>query len=125
MRSGGVASPPPALHTSFNPWTLCTKLHLNLVPLGDVVPSDLPDLFERVREMVAGASAFEVELGRLGGLPNSDRPRILWSGIEGSHKNLQTIACWPTVPPVGSIPPHSGARIQSHLVHRNLKKIMR
>ncbi len=63
-------------------WVTAGNIHLTLKFLGEIPPTDI----ERVRAMLAAEAqlcrGFVMTVGGLGTFPNSQRPRVVWIGIQ-------------------------------------------
>ncbi len=67
-------------------WSSPDNLHLTLRFLGDVKENDLEELFDALREDVAGSGAFALEVKGIGCFPHWRHPRVIWAGCgEGSE----------------------------------------
>ena len=66
-------------------------LHVTLKFLGDTDPALVPRIHEEVVAATAGQGAFEMWVAGVGCFPNTDRPRVVWAGLQGAEA-LVTIA---------------------------------
>lgn len=58
-------------------WSRAENLHLTLRFLGDVKENDLEELFDALRECVAGFPPFAMEIRGVGAYPNWRHPRVV------------------------------------------------
>jgi RNA 2',3'-cyclic 3'-phosphodiesterase len=63
-------------------WVRPEGIHLTLKFYGEVAPERLDVIEETVRFAVAGARPIPLRLTQLGAFPTSNRPRVLWIGLE-------------------------------------------
>jgi len=63
-------------------WVEADNLHLTLKFLGDVTPEALEQLNGALKVELIHQRSFIMSLAGLGVFPNSQRPRILWIGLE-------------------------------------------
>jgi 2'-5' RNA ligase len=63
-------------------WTKPDNLHLTLMFLGLVAPSDLERLAPRWAAACAECPTFLLRLGAIGSFPNSRRAKVLWLGFQ-------------------------------------------
>ncbi|HEY6572067.1 MAG TPA: RNA 2',3'-cyclic phosphodiesterase, partial [Candidatus Eisenbacteria bacterium] len=69
-------------------WVRPGNLHMTLRFLGDLGESGAARVGDAVERGAAGAEAPLAELGRLGGFPSLDRPRVVWVGIARGEPEL-------------------------------------
>ena len=67
-------------------------MHLTLRFHGQVPADEVNDLAAALRPAADGATAFMLRLGKLGAFPHTERPRVLWAGLEGDRAALDTTA---------------------------------
>lgn len=72
-------------------WARPEGIHLTLKFLGDVPTGQLEDLQAALDAAVAGRSPFDLRVEGLGAFPNTQRPRVVWIGVEGNLKPLKTL----------------------------------
>ncbi len=63
-------------------WSRISGVHLTLKFLGDVAPSDLPDIKSVLAEVGTRHTRFHFTIGGVGCFPNVRRPRVVWVGLE-------------------------------------------
>lgn len=74
-------------------WTQADNLHLTLRFLGDIPENDLEELFEALRDGLAGISPFVLEMTGVGAFPHWRHPRVVWAGCgEGAEDALALAA---------------------------------
>ncbi len=97
-------------------------VHLTLSFLGNVDESRLPLLAEALRHSVSGLPAFRLSIGALGAFPNARNPRVVWVGLEGDLKALQTLhrAVEEALAPLGF--PLEGRDFAPHLTLARLRE---
>lgn len=72
-------------------WTRPDQLHLTLRFHGQVPSCQLEALVAELRNATVQVPAFRLNLGRLGGFPNRENPRVLWAGLEGDLSSLDQL----------------------------------
>ncbi|MCZ6784871.1 MAG: RNA 2',3'-cyclic phosphodiesterase [Proteobacteria bacterium] len=72
-------------------WVRAEGLHVTLRFLGNVDADAVPALVGHVAGRIAGHSAFELALGRVFGLPNDHRPRVVAVDLV-PHEPLESLA---------------------------------
>ncbi len=70
-------------------WTSIASIHLTLKFLGEIEPSLIPVLASALRSV--SASSFALCIRGLGAFPNLHNPRVIWCGIEGDVRNLESL----------------------------------
>ena len=63
-------------------WSKVSGIHLTLKFLGDVAPSDLPEIKSVLAEVGTRHTQFRFTVGGVGCFPNVRRPRVVWVGVE-------------------------------------------
>jgi RNA 2',3'-cyclic 3'-phosphodiesterase len=63
-------------------WSRVSGIHLTLKFLGDVAPSDLPEIKSVLAEVGARHTRFRFTVGGVGCFPNVRRPQVVWVGLE-------------------------------------------
>jgi len=72
-------------------WVPVENIHLTLKFLGDIDAASVDPVAERM-DAAAGASApFELIAGGVGGFPNLRNFRVLWVGVDGDTRRLETL----------------------------------
>ncbi|BBO73841.1 RNA 2',3'-cyclic phosphodiesterase [Desulfosarcina widdelii] len=72
-------------------WVPVENIHLTLKFLGDVDAASVHPVAERM-DATAGANApFELIAGGVGGFPNLRSFRVLWVGVDGDTRRLETL----------------------------------
>ena len=69
-------------------WVRPEGVHLTLQFLGDVPRTQVPAIEQTLRAASTGARATQVCTGGLGAFPNTNRPRVLWIGLDGDLQPL-------------------------------------
>lgn len=73
-------------------WTDPAGWHVTLAFLGDIAPSSVPEIAKALREVAARRSVFTVPTGGFGVFPSSQRPRVLWYGVDDPSGQLAALA---------------------------------
>lgn len=58
------------------------SLHLTLAFLGETAPAQLPDVSALIDALATSCEPFTATLSGLGVFPNSDRPSVIWAGLQ-------------------------------------------
>jgi len=61
-------------------WVKPANIHITLAFLGDTEEKLLEEQGQRIQELVAAATPFELELDETGVFPHANDPKILWTG---------------------------------------------
>lgn len=69
-------------------WIPPDGIHLTLRFLGDIEPSRVPAIAERVAAAAAQTGRFWLELAGTGAFPPSGPPRVFWFGVAGELQRL-------------------------------------
>ena len=72
-------------------WVRPEGIHLTLKFLGNVSKDAMPAIESGMRRAVKGISPFTVQMQGAGCFPNSERPRVLWLGLQGDLEPLITV----------------------------------
>ncbi|MBI2935954.1 MAG: RNA 2',3'-cyclic phosphodiesterase [Chloroflexi bacterium] len=64
-------------------WVNPDGVHLTLKFLGDIRSGQVGEVVQAMAEASYGLSSFRLELKGVGGFPNLQRPRVLWTGMGG------------------------------------------
>ena len=72
-------------------WSRPEGVHLTLQFLGDVPLEAIAAILGAVRAGCAGATPVALRLGNVGAFPTIERPRVLWLGLDGDTRQLQTL----------------------------------
>ena len=72
-------------------WVKPLNIHLTLNFLGDVDPSDVEAIARLLSETVEHHPVFELVPRGVGVFPDIQRPRVLWTGIEGQTDILGSL----------------------------------
>jgi 2'-5' RNA ligase len=72
-------------------WTRPEGIHLTLKFLGDVQTKHLNDLKTALSQIAAEHTVLELGIEGLGCFPNYARPRVLWVGLIGDTRSLQSL----------------------------------
>ena len=73
-------------------WVRPDQFHLTLLFIGERPRAELPSMAERLREAVAGFSAFSLALEGVGAFPGPSRPRVVWVGVSAGAASLVRLA---------------------------------
>ena len=96
-------------------WVVPANMHLTLKFLGDVGVGDVARVCQAVREAVAGAAPFSLQVCGVGAFPNLSRPRVIWLGAAEGQEAMAALAgrVESALTELGF--PREGRRFQSHL----------
>lgn len=72
-------------------WVKSGNIHLTLKFLGDVRSELLNELGETLASVCRAHVPFELSMGKPGGFPNLERPRVIWLGLEGELEKLDAL----------------------------------
>ncbi len=72
-------------------WVPTDHLHLTLKFLGDVHNTEVPQVCEVIRTVCGAHAPFELKFAGAGGLPSTDRARVVYAGVEDSSGKLTEI----------------------------------
>jgi 2'-5' RNA ligase len=77
-----TASLKNALPKTLVRWVAPQNVHLTLKFLGDVSPTTLEQLVEKLRAKAASYGTFSMSVSGLGAFPSPHRARVIWIGLE-------------------------------------------
>lgn len=72
-------------------WTAPQNIHLTLHFLGDVSTESVEQIGTVLQQVTAIYRHFSLKLAQLGCFPNTRRPRIIWVGVTGDMKLLESL----------------------------------
>lgn len=72
-------------------WVPTDNLHLTLKFLGEVENTEIPSVCDVTRNLCQQYDPFPLRFVGTGGFPNSERPRILYAGVDDSSGALTEI----------------------------------
>ncbi len=72
-------------------WVRPENVHLTLKFLGEVGEGEVPALRGALDETARRHSPFGLSAGGLGAFPSSERPRVIWAGLEGDRESLSRL----------------------------------
>jgi 2'-5' RNA ligase len=72
-------------------WTLPEQIHLTLHFLGSVTITSIPEIQSALAAACAGHRRYTVQVRGLGCFPDPTRPRIIWAGLAGDLKPVETL----------------------------------
>ncbi len=72
-------------------WTRPEGVHLTLKFLGETPAAKQPALTAAMQQAVAGRAPLRLHAAGLGCFPNLARPRVVWIGVQGHLKALQSL----------------------------------
>ena len=72
-------------------WVKSGNIHLTLKFLGDVPEGLLDELGEILASVCRTHAPFELSMGKSGGFPNLESPRVLWLGLVGELEKLDAL----------------------------------
>ncbi len=73
-------------------WVRSGNIHLTLKFLGDVPSGLLDELGDILTSACRTHAPFELSMGKPGGFPNIERPRVIWLGLEGELDRLDALS---------------------------------
>lgn len=76
---------------SFRKWTDWRDYHITLQFLGDTDTARIADLVLALKRSTEDLAPFQLELGAAGTFGMTDRPRVLWQGVEGELDHLSRL----------------------------------
>jgi 2'-5' RNA ligase len=78
--------PPQAIR-----WTHPKKLHLTLNFLGSIEVARIPEIQSALDAACKGHPGHEVQVAGLGAFPTRSRPQIIWAGLAGDLRALESV----------------------------------
>ena len=72
-------------------WVKSGNIHLTLKFLGDLPEGLLEELGDILASVCRTHAPFGLSMGKSGGFPNLERPRVLWLGLEGELEKLDAL----------------------------------
>ena len=69
-------------------WSDSENLHVTLNFIGDVLETEINEVCTRARKVAETFSSFEMSIAGAGAFPSSDKPRIIWTGVEQGSEEL-------------------------------------
>jgi len=72
-------------------WTKPEQVHLTLKFLGDIAADSLEDLKVAVQRACEGITPFSLRAESLGAFPDSQRPRVIWTDVNGDADILRRL----------------------------------
>lgn len=79
------------LHTSGVGWVKPSNWHLTLLFLGEVPIAQIDEASAALRAACAGIVPFKLSIAGLGVFPNTRRPKVLWTGVQGDVEALNVL----------------------------------
>lgn len=73
-------------------WVPLENIHLTLKFLGEIDDKKLDKVTEILDSVASGENQFFIRLDSLGAFPNTNFPRVIWSGIDKGDKETRKIA---------------------------------
>jgi 2'-5' RNA ligase len=106
-------------------WTNLERLHLTMKFLGNVAVEQCPALMSAVSETCASFPFLQLTAGRVGFFPNSQKPRVIWVGVEDSGGQLPKLhtEIEKAVAPFSPEEPEN--RFQAHVTLARVKQMRR
>lgn len=86
-------------------WVEPQNLHMTIKFLGEVSEGHLRTIKDVLSDTLEGISAFEIEVTGMGMYPSTQKPRVIWLGVEGSeplkdiHQSLDQALQKASIPP--------------------------
>jgi 2'-5' RNA ligase len=72
-------------------WVEPENMHITFVFLGEVTESKVNDVIKSMN-FISSLGKFSISIGRLGAFPSTERPRVLWIGVDNGKETLCEIA---------------------------------
>ncbi|MCG8639229.1 MAG: RNA 2',3'-cyclic phosphodiesterase [Desulfobacterales bacterium] len=72
-------------------WVRKSNFHLTVKFLGNIDSAKLPDLKDGLSRIIRGRDSFSLNFNRLGGFPNTFRPKIIWLGVDQGKSELTNL----------------------------------
>ena len=72
-------------------WTRPEQVHLTLNFLGAIAIARIPEIESALRAACQGHRQHEVRVAGLGCFPNRNRPQIIWAGLAGDLRPLESL----------------------------------
>ena len=72
-------------------WTRPEGIHLTLKFLGDIPETQVEALGEVLRRAASTVEPFVLEARGVGAFPNLRKPRVLWLGLHGGEREMETL----------------------------------
>ena len=72
-------------------WTKPEQIHLTLKFLGDIAADSLEDLKVAIQRACEGITPFSLRAESLGIFPDSQRPRVIWTDVNGDVDILRRL----------------------------------
>ncbi|HSO19423.1 MAG TPA: RNA 2',3'-cyclic phosphodiesterase [Desulfosarcina sp.] len=72
-------------------WVPVRNIHLTLKFLGDIDPSQVPEISGRMDAAAATLPPFELNAGGVGVFPNLRQARVVWIGLAGDIERLRQL----------------------------------
>lgn len=72
-------------------WVNPAQIHITLHFFGSIAKSQITSLSETLTPLIGSHQPLELSLGEIGFFPNSEKPRVLWVGIQGDIQRLKDI----------------------------------
>jgi 2'-5' RNA ligase len=69
-------------------WVRPRGMHLTLKFFGNIPPGSVERISRAVAPLAAGTSPVHLKVRKIGVFPDSNRPRVLWMGLEGDIHHL-------------------------------------
>jgi len=86
-------------------WVETQNLHMTIKFLGEVSEGHLQTIKDVLSDTLKGSGAFEIEVTGMGMYPSTQKPRVIWLGVEGSeplkdiHETLDLALQKASIPP--------------------------
>ena len=72
-------------------WTKPDNMHLTLRFLGNIVPTSIPELENRLHRALIGSGKLDLICERLGCFPDLRYPRVIWAWVHDANERLQEL----------------------------------
>jgi len=72
-------------------WTKAMGIHLTLKFLGEVKEEKAKEIIDQLKAHIPSFDSLKINLRRLGGFPNLNRPRVIWLGVETIGAGLKQL----------------------------------
>jgi RNA 2',3'-cyclic 3'-phosphodiesterase len=72
-------------------WVKVDNIHLTVVFMGDIRAEDVQAIGAEIEGVCLGFEPFEISLKGLSVFPNTQRPRVLWLGLEMDTERIRSL----------------------------------
>jgi len=69
-------------------WVSPKNVHITLKFFGEIPPMQIRRIKQKLESTIEESEPFQLHFKQIGAFPNFNRPRTLWTGIQGNEKEL-------------------------------------